>query len=204
MTRAKLAVLMGATCALMAWPLGVALAQPVTAEVRTRSGQSLRLTDPSLHVVYNVVPYPIPAPDGGAQQQPYGAAPPPEQAAPRPQGGLSISIAPPGGTARGAPELPYGVRARDSIRLRQGDVDVVVPLDGIQTLALARRPVTGSTLPPYVAPAHARYSAAVVLIDGTRMDGEYVNLGTTYLRGATAHGRAEVAWEDVETVRFVR
>jgi hypothetical protein len=43
-----------------------------------------------------------------------------------------------------------------------------------------------------------------MLLDGTRLEGEYVNLGTTYLRGRTPHSRVDIPWEQIETLRFTR
>jgi hypothetical protein len=43
-----------------------------------------------------------------------------------------------------------------------------------------------------------------VLLDGSRIEGDYVNLGTTFLRGRTPYERVDIPWQDIETVRFSR
>ena len=55
-----------------------------------------------------------------------------------------------------------------------------------------------------MAPTHIRYAASVVLTDGSRVDGDYVNLGTVVLRGQTPEGRVDIPWQDIEVVRFSR
>jgi hypothetical protein len=36
------------------------------------------------------------------------------------------------------------------------------------------------------------------------VEADYVNLGTTILRGITSDGRVEIPWHEIETLRFVR
>ncbi|MFQ5520232.1 MAG: peptidoglycan-associated lipoprotein Pal, partial [Candidatus Methylomirabilia bacterium] len=67
-----------------------------------------------------------------------------------------------------------------------------------------RQPVEKSPLPPYVAATHFRHSATVVLVDGSSVEGDYVNLGTTVLRGMTPEGRVDIPWREIENVRFER
>jgi hypothetical protein len=59
-------------------------------------------------------------------------------------------------------------------------------------------------LPSYVAAGHYRYSATALLDDGSRIEADYVSLGTTFLRGRTAQGRMDIPWEQIEVVRFTR
>jgi hypothetical protein len=35
-----------------------------------------------------------------------------------------------------------------------------------------------------------------------RIQGDYINLGATVLRGDTRDGRVEIAWEEIESIRF--
>ncbi len=42
------------------------------------------------------------------------------------------------------------------------------------------------------------------LPDGSRIEGDDVSLGTTFLRGRTAHGTVDVPWQHIETVLFKR
>ena len=43
-----------------------------------------------------------------------------------------------------------------------------------------------------------------MLTDGSRVEADYVNLGTTVVRGMTPQGRVDIPWGDVETIRFQR
>ena len=43
-----------------------------------------------------------------------------------------------------------------------------------------------------------------VMNDGSRVEGDYVNLGTLVLRGRTSGGRLDISWGDIESVRFQR
>jgi len=224
-----------------------AAAQDVTAEVRTWSGQSLQLAQPSLEVFYTIVPREE-GPGGGGQQYPGAAA-----------GGSPGAMG--SGTSTGSlvgteisgsirnlsrlftdkgPEPLQGNRQAVSVSLTQAGVDIEVlfdngvltlkgekrsetedkdrqfseryygrferriPLEAIKDLAFRRIQVSGSTLPPYVAPTHFRYAASALLTDGSRVDGDYVNLGSAVLRGLTPQGRVEVPWQDIEVVRFSR
>jgi hypothetical protein len=51
---------------------------------------------------------------------------------------------------------------------------------------------------------HFRYAATAVMNDGSRVEGDYINLGTLVLRGQTTEGRLDISWEDIESVRFQR
>jgi hypothetical protein len=89
------------------------------------------------------------------------------------------------------------------VTLRKNGVDVQVPLTALDSLSFTRTRVV-STLPPYVASEHYRHAATAVLRDGTRLDGDYVNLGTSFLRGRAPQQRVDIPWQDIETVRFTR
>jgi hypothetical protein len=196
------------TLAVAAAAASPAAAQDVTAEVRTWSGQSLQLSEPSLEVFYTIVP----REEGPGGQQPPGAA----GGAPGAMGsgtstgslvGTEIS-----GSVRNlsrlfrdkGPEPLQGNRQAVTVSLTQAGVERRIPLEAIKDLAFRRTQVSDSTLPPYVAPTHFRYAASALLTDGSRVDGDYVNLGTAMLRGLTSQGRVEIPWQDIEVVRFSR
>jgi hypothetical protein len=101
------------------------------------------------------------------------------------------------------PDPLSGQRQADAVTLQKGGVERRLPLASMASLAFARQPVV-SALPPYIAPTHFRYAATAVLLDGTKVEGDYVNLGTTILRGITVDGRVEIPWYEIETLRFVR
>ena len=185
-----------------------AAAQDITAEVRTWSGQSLQLSQPSLEVFYTIVA----KEEGPGGQQLPGAA----GGAPGAMGsgtttgsliGTEIS-----GSIRGlsklfrdsGPEPLQGNRQAVTVSLTQAGVERRIPLEAIKDLAFRRVQVSDSSFPPYVAPTHFRYAESALLTDGSRVDGDYVNLGTAVLRGLTSQGRVEVPWQDIELVRFSR
>jgi hypothetical protein len=183
-----------------------AAAQDVTAEVRTWSGQSLQLSQPSFEVFYTIVPREEGA--GGGQAAAGGS--PGAMGSGTSTGslvGTEIS-----GSIRNlsrlfkdkGPEPLQGNRQAVTVSLTQAGVERRIPLEAIKDLAFRRVQVSDSTLPPYVAPTHFRYAASAVLTDGSRVDGDYVNLGSAMLRGLTPQGRVEVPWQDIEVVRFSR
>ena len=184
-----------------------ATGQEVTAEVRTWSGQALQLSQPSLEVFYTIVP----KEEGpGGQQLPGGAG-----AAPGAMGGtspaslvgteVSGSIRSLGRLFRdNGPEPLQGNRQAVTVSFTQAGVERRIPLEAIRDLAFRRTQVSNSTLPPYVAPTHFRYAASALLTDGSRVEGDYVNLGTAILRGLTSQGRVEIPWQDIEVIRFSR
>src|SRR5262249_11130686 len=158
-----------------------AAAQDVTAEVRTWSGQSLQLSQPSLEVFYTIVP----REEGpGGQQVPGAGGAPGAMGSGTNTGslvGTEVS-----GSIRNlsklfrdkGPEALQGNRQALSVSLTQAGIERRIPLDAIRDLAFRRTPVSNSTLPPYVAPTHFRYAASALLTDGSRVEGDYVNLGT--------------------------
>ena len=195
--RMLIGALMLAVTAAAASPAG---AQDVTAEVRTWSGQSLQLSQPSLEVFYTIVPKEE-AP-GGQQVPGAGGAP----------GAMGIGTTEVSGSIRTlsklfrdkGPEPLQGNRQAVTVSFTQAGVERRIPLEAIRDLAFQRTQVSSSTLPPYVAPTHFRYAASALLTDGSRVDGDYVNLGTAILRGLTSQGRVEIPWQDIEVVRFSR
>jgi len=172
-------------------------AQDTSAEVRTWGGQSWRLGQPSLEVFYT-----IPAPPKGGAPESYGAPPP--------SGGGSSSLSMSGSVQAlssfldTGPGPKQGHRQAEHITIRYGGVETRLPLASITSLTFTRQLVSSSSLPPYYASRHFRYAATAVLTDGSRVEGDYVNLGTLILRGQTAEGRLDISWEDIESVRFQR
>jgi hypothetical protein len=193
-------LLMGTLAALILAASAVPLeAQDITAEVRTWTGQTWRLAQPSLDVHYTILPTSKEA--GG------GVAPPPGAAA-GPAGDttslrISGSLEAVGSAFQAGPQPMQGRTIADSVTLSRGGIETRVPLASIASLAFYRQPVA-STFLPYWKHAHFRYAATAVLTDGSRVEGDYVNLGSTVFRGMTPQGRVEIGWEDIEILRFQR
>ena len=167
----------------------VAAQEPV-AEVRTWSGETLRLSQPSLEVLYTI---PVKGED----------SPPSDAAAPATAPMLFGSASALAGALDKKPEPLSGQRQADSVTLQKGAVERRIPLLSVASLVFARRPVV-SALPPYHAATHFRYAATAILLDGTTVEADYINLGTTILRGTASDGRVEIPWHEIETLRFVR
>jgi len=183
-----------------------ALAQDVVADVRSWTGQTWRITSPAFEVFYTVVPPPVqgtvaaPTISGGAgaSQQggttnttiafdPYFTRRPQEGYA-QPQG----------------PSLKQGTRQQTALTLVNNGISTGVPIASISTLTFARQQVSNNGLPPHLANDQYRHAATVVLTDGSRLTGDYVNLGSAVLRGATPQGTVDIPWQQIETVRFQR
>ena len=163
-------------------------AQEATAEVRTWSGESWSLTHPTMEVFYTIMPK--------TEQK-------------RPEGMESIEAAVKTDileqTARReaqASEPKQGHKRKKMVTLFREGVETEIPLIRIKSLQFFRQPVEKSSLPPYLAANHFRYFATAELVDGSRVEGDYVNLGTTVLRGMTPQGRVEIPWQEIENVRF--
>jgi len=167
-----------------------AVAQEPVAEVRTWSGETLRLSQPSLEVFYTI---PVKGEDAPSSDAAASTAPPMLF-------GSASSLA---GALEKKPEPLSGQRQAESVTLQKGGVERRIPLLSVASLVFARHPVA-STLPPYIAPMHFRYAATAVLLDGTTVEADYINLGTTILRGMASDGRIEIPWHEIETLRFVR
>ena len=206
MTRkTALSLLLAAT---LAGSAGSAAAQDVTAAVRTWSGQSWQVTQPSLEVFYTIV----------SKTTQEGAA----------GGGTGTSVGQFGSMATlglgglgrqyvdpslftlnrlfgsQAPDTIQGHRQAQEITVYRGGVATQIALSSIESLAFAREPVQDSSLPPYFAHTHVRSAATVLLTDGTRVDADYVNLGGMLLRGMIPGGRVDIPWQDIQTLEFRR
>jgi hypothetical protein len=169
-------------------------AQTLNAEVRTWTGQVYQLADPSLEVLYTIM---VPRKEEG---------PGPSETAPTTGARTPMLFGSAGAISQFLDKQPdplQGHRQSETITLRKDGAEIRVPLASVNALSFARQPAR-STLPPYVASEHYRYSATAVLADGSRIDGDYVSLGTAVLRGRTAHGRVDIPWQHIETVRFTR
>lgn len=203
---AIIAILALAGLAALAVP---AQAQDITADVKTWSGQSWRLSQPSLEVFYTIVSTPQ---NQGAQGGGGGSG---AMGTVTSFGGLTL-----GGLGREsvdpslvtlnrlfgttAPDTIQGHRQGQEITAYRGGVATQIPLGNISSITFKRQPVRDSSLPPYVAATHIRYAADIALADGTRIDADYVNLGTAILRGTTPDGRIDIPWQDIEVLRFAR
>jgi hypothetical protein len=169
-----------------------AAAQEPVAEVRTWSGQTLRLTHPSLEVFYTILVKPPEAQESSDTAQPATGANTPLLF------GSAKALA---GAIDKKPEPLSGQRQATAVTLAKAGVETKIPLASLASLAFSRVSLA-STLPPYVAPTHFRYAATAVLTDGSRVEGDYVNMGTTILRGTTPQGRVDIPWYEIETLRL--
>ena len=187
------ALVMAVSLAVLAAGAAPAGGQTMSAEVRTWTGQVYQLADPSLEVLYTIM---VKKADGA---EPAEGAATTGARAPMLFGSASAI----GQFLDKQPEPLLGNRQSETITLRKEGTEIRLPLANVGALFFARQPAR-STLPPYVAAAHYRYSAIAVLNDGSRVEADYVSLGSTFLRGHTAHGRVDIPWEHIEVVRFTR
>jgi hypothetical protein len=180
-------------------------AQDVVADVKTWTGQVWRLNQPSLEVFYTIVP--AAKDDAGGAPAPAGAAA--TGAGASTQGGsrgamVFGTMKDLGSLMAPGPQTLQGRTTVESVTLTRSGAEMRVPLGSVASIAFSRQPVAESTLPPYLAGSHFRHGATVMLTDGSRVDADYVNLGTTVVRGMTPQGRVDLPWGDVETIRFQR
>jgi hypothetical protein len=187
----RAALLLATPLAMLLATVPVAAQDPV-AEVRTWSGQTLRLAQPSLEVFYTIL---VKAPDA---QEPSDTGQP---TAPGNTPMLFGSAKALSGALDKKPDPLSGQRQATSVTIARAGVETKIPLATLGSLVFSRVPVA-STLPPYLAPTHFRYAATAVLADGSRVEGDYVNLGTTILRGTTPQGRVDIPWHEIETLRL--
>jgi hypothetical protein len=168
------------------------VAQDPVAEVRTWSGQTLRLTQASLEVFYTILVKSPEAQEASDTGQP---------STPGAQPLLFGSAKALSGALDKKPEPLSGQRQATAVTIKKAGVETKVPLASLNSLTFSRVAVA-STLPPYLAPTHFRYAATAILTDGSRVEGDYVNLGTTVLRGMTAQGRVDIPWQEIEMLRL--
>jgi len=197
---ALLALIWGA-----AFPLA-ASAQDVTADVTTWSGQSWRLSQPSLEVFYSIVS----TPQESGTERSSGTMDKITSFTNLSLGGIRREAADPSLITlnrffgKEAPDTIQGHRQAQEITAYRGGVSTQIPLGNIASIVFKRQPVSDSSLPPYVAATHVRYGADIVLADGGRIAADYVNLGTAIVRGATVDGRIDIPWQDIQLLRFTR
>ena len=187
-------LVMAAALAVLVAGAAPAGAQTPNAEVRTWTGQTYQLAEPSLEVRYTIM---LPQKNEGAG--PSESAPPSGARTPMLFGSASAIS----GFLDKEPEPLQGHRQSEMITLRKDGTEIRLPLASVGALFFARQPAR-STLPPYAAAGHYRYSATAILNDGSKIEADYVSLGTSVLRGRTAHGRVDIPWEHIEVVRFTR
>lgn len=202
-----------------------ALGQDVTAEVRTWEGQILTLAAPTFEVFYTVVVPEerqggaVPPGTGGSVVEPAvgGVAPGavPADTSFGPAAGIAVRGPRAGGRigSQGPDwleeccvplEALQGRRQLHYVTMMRGAVETRVPLSEVAALVFSRRQVLNSPLPPYVAPGHFHHAVTAVLNDGSQVQADYVNLGTSVLRGTSDQGTVDVPWAEIETVRFRR
>jgi hypothetical protein len=186
-----------------------AAAQDLTAEVRTWGGQSLKHNQASFEVFYTIFLAQQDQNGGGGKA---GGMEGLSASGARVGGGddrlqaaqVFGSLRSIGALLDRGPEPMQGNKSSDHVTLYRGGVERKIPVASIASLTFQRLPVANSTLPPYVAPSHYRYAATATLVDGSTVEGDYVNLGTAILRGVTPEGRVDVPWLDIQTMRFTR
>ena len=189
---------------IVAFPLPTP-AQDVTADVKTWSGQSWRLSQPSLEVFYSIVSK---SREGSGETGSEVAKA--TNFASLTLGGLSRESTDPSVATlnrlfgQDAPDTIQGHRQAQEITAYRGGVATQIPLASIASITFKRQPVLDSSLPPYVAPTHVRYAADITLADGGRIAADYVNLGSAILRGASVDGRIDIPWQDIEVLSFTR
>jgi len=208
MTRhAIIAILALAGLAALALP---AQAQDITADVKTWSGQSWRLSQPSLEVFYTIVSSQDQGGDQAGAQRGSAGMDKITSFNNLTLGSLNRESVDPSVVTlnrlfgKAAPDTIQGHRQGQEITAYRGGVATQIPLGNISSITFKRQPVLDSSLPPYVAATDIRYAADIALADGTRVDADYVNLGTAILRGTTPDGRIDIPWQDIEVLRFAR
>jgi hypothetical protein len=178
--------------ALLAVGAGTTRGHERVAEVRTWAGHSWRVSGPVLERLSTIVI--------GEEEPPVDRR--------RAFHRLELSVATSGEVQSGQPgRRRVVVQAQgsvDTLTLYQGGTEFRVSLARVRELLFARQAVARSPLPPYVAAAHVRHTVTVVMTDGSRVEGDYVNLGATVFRGTARTGRVEIPWEEIESVRFLR
>ncbi len=173
---------------------GGAVGQGPSATVRTYQGIAYRIGDPSLEVFYT-----IGEPEEKKEDLQNFA----------PTINVTTNTAAPGGAAPAPP--PGGEKEEKLLRGHSRATEITVSREGVESrihwdriraMFFTRKPVAVVGLPPYV--THYRYGVSVTLMDGERVEADYVNLGSAMLRGTTPNGRVDIPWEEVQQVIFER
>lgn len=179
-------------------------AQEAVAEVRTWGGQSWTLREPTFEIFYTLIPpkaEPSAGPPSGSGTQ-MGLIGGPM--ATQFSGSIGSLQAEAYGLDSGSQDPTQGRRQRQSLTvLRQGS-EIQVPLASVAHIRFSREAIMDSPLPPHVAGDHFRYTAIIGLVDGSTVDADSINLGTTILRGTSPQGRVDIPWREVEQVRLAR
>ena len=173
-------------------PAWGAAAQEPSATVRTHQGVAYKVGDPSMELFYTI---------GEPKEKK-------EEDKTAPTISVTTSMTAPGGagdqptTGEKEVKLLRGhSRASELIVWREG-VESRIAWDRVRTLFFTRKPVSAPGLPPYI--THYRYAVSVTLMDGERVEADYVNLGAAILRGNTPDGKVDIPGEDVQSVIFER
>ncbi len=175
-----------------------AAAQESAATIRTYQGISYMVADPSLEVFYTIGELkesPSTTPTSGMT---FGTTI--NLGMPSTGGGEQVSSPVAGGTKE--ERLLRGHSQASAITVSKDGVETRIPWEQVRTMSFARTPDPAAGLPPYI--SQYRYSASVTLVDGTRVEADYVNLGVTFLRGTTPAGRVDIPWQEVEGITFNR
>ena len=177
----------------------LAAAQDVVAEVETWQGQTLRIAQPSLEVMYSIVPAPILGRSGAAIGE--GAGAPAAAAAPV---AVSVGTTTVQKTPVGAGPAPIqGRRPQNFVTFVSSGVEIQVPFERIAAILVERRPVATNMLPSYVEPS-MRSVATATLVDGGTIQAAQVNFGNATLRGTIPQGTIELPLDDVKMLKITR
>ena len=179
-------------------------AQEAVAEVRTWGGQSWTLREPTFEIFYTLIPpkaEPSAGPPSGSGTQISLIGGP---MATRFSGSMGSLQAEAYGLDSGSQDPTQGRRQRQFLTVRRQGSEIQVPLASVAHIRFSREPITNSPLPPHVAGDHFRYTAIIGLVDGSTVEAESINLGTTILRGTSPQGRVDIPWREVEQVRLAR
>jgi hypothetical protein len=174
-------------------------AQDVVAEVETWRGRSLRIVQPSLDVLYTVVPAPLLAPTGGTIAGTPGTAA--QAAAPvSASGGRTVRES----VAGSGPQPIQSRRPQSVVTFVRDGVELQVPFERIATMVIERRTVLSHKLPAY-ADQIVQSLATATLVDGSTIEAAQVNFGSARLRGIVPQqGTIELLLEDVKTFKITR
>lgn len=171
-----------------------AACQGATATVRTHEGVSYTVANLSLESFYTIGELKAKPPE----REPFGSTISTATSGATPQGAGSDGK-PYGGDQQKPEEKTLRGHSRiGEITVVRNGVETRIPLESARGMFFVRTPVRDSPLPPYI--SHYRYSVYASLLSGQTVYGDYVNLGTTVLRGTTSAGRVEIPWEEVEQV----